>query len=164
MKQWESLLTHRTDLANEIRAFCKSQVSLWQRVPRLQLEVEGRDGGMRPQFQYQIIDFTSWMITKGMTGPDVMRTFVDCTTGELYRFDHVLRGPALEVDARVIALLDYLEEVDAAKVIQTLEAKIARPRPSWVSEQEEAARAEMRTRIAARLRLPPIYVGDPVSA
>lgn len=139
-------LTEKAEqLAREIRAYSESQVHLWQLVPNLALEADGRTGFS--EYFIPCIEDGFWQIT---TGAGHVLLSVDCATGRLAHY-YASRHQQKLVDARdddVLWLATRMDEIDAAGIIGRLSAKAQMERPSYYSETEWE-RAERR-RVDAR--------------
>lgn len=142
------VLTEKAEmLAQEIREYSESQVHLWQQVPNLFLEADGRTGFS--DLFFPCIEHGFWQITDG-SGRVLLS--VDCATGRLVHYYATEHQQRL-VDARdedVLWLATRMDEINAAGIIGRLSAKAQMERPSYYSEKEWE-QAERR-RINARER------------
>lgn len=127
-----------------VREWCESQAELWQRVPNLALEADGRSGYL-DDYSY-CYHYGFWRIWESSPRGQYLLCSVDCATGVLANDSASFRQGSLVVarDRDVLHLLDRLDEIDAELVIARLEENIATPQsefiarsnPDWPNKQE----------------------------
>ena len=153
MSSLEEIAAGIDNLVVEVRAWCRSQASLWQQLPYLALQANGRT-----EFSGRL----STCHNKGLWFLEVQSIdwnficAVDCETGEI--IDHVeserLKCRVLAPDSAIVLLLLQPEELDASKVIQFLKEKAGQEENPNLWRVSRGWPAERR-RIAARLGLAP---------
>ena len=112
-------------LVHEVRAFCRSQASLWQTVPYLALEAQGK-GGFSDNL-YNCLHTGFWMVTHHGSGGSFVACSIDCATGELANQYASIRQERL-VLARaeeILPLCSHLDDLDAELVVVKLTEKSA---------------------------------------
>ena len=141
------LTVQAMELVSGIRTWCKSQVELWQQVPNLALEAEGRSGYL-DQYSY-CYHYGFWRIwAPDHRGSTVLLTSVDCASGELavdVLFER--KGLVLSSEADVLGLGAQLDDIDAAAIIEHLTEKAAQPVQDFIARSNpdwEAQKAEIR--------------------
>lgn len=155
MSSVQEITSARDLLVAGIRAYCKSQVGLWQQVPLLALMADGRDGGM---------GFYERAYRDGLWAIDgcahLTAVFVDCDSGDLVRVQQIQMNryylsPAW--DDRVLGLANKMGSLDAEHVIAALKKKIDNPLPSWISQADALERERDREERRKRYSVTPIY-------
>lgn len=131
-------------LVKDVREWCESKAELWQRVPNLALEANGRSGYL-DDYSY-CYNFGFWRIWGRSPRGQYLLCSVDCATGVIAYDAESFRQGRLVVarDRDVLHLLDRLDEIDAELVIARLEENIATPQsefiarsnPDWPNKQE----------------------------
>ncbi len=122
-------------LATDIRQYCTDQAELWQQVPNLMLEADGRTGYADSApicYLYGL-----WQVNRAIS--------VDCATGRLvYRH----RKPLQDADdAAVLELASCMEELDAATLVAGLTTRAQLSRPSHYSPEMWAQAEQHRSHI-----------------
>ncbi len=139
------LLASVASVISEVRMWCESQVELWQQIPNLALEADGRNGySANRSYCY---NYGFWRIWENSPRGGYLLCSVDCETGKLaYDIDSYKQGSLIIADDKsVVPLLTRLDEIDAAKIIATLEATINTPilgsvasvNPNWPKKQKQ---------------------------
>ncbi|TXI87851.1 MAG: hypothetical protein E6Q36_06770 [Chryseobacterium sp.] len=141
----EAIQTALPKLLRDVREWCESQAELWQRVPNLALEANGRSGYL-DDYSY-CYSYGFWRIWDSSPRGQYYLCSVDCATGVIAYDAESFRQARLVVarDRDVLHLLDRLDEIDAELVIARLEEHIATPQsefiaksnPTWPSKQEK---------------------------
>lgn len=104
------------ELTDFIRDFSKEQKDLWQKVPYLALQADGRSGYSG---QYSRAYEQGYWAIKGSTSEGRYTVYVDLETGELVdAFDP--RKPADNKNVIVLALALALKELKAAEIVKKL--------------------------------------------
>lgn len=134
----QELTAKAAELATEIRAWSESQVHLWQQVPNLCLEANGRSG-----YSEHLGSGTGglWSIWERSYRGEYWLLSVDCATGQFVGNRGVSKPAS---DQAVLALATRLDEIDAAAIIGSLTELAHAPRPSWCSEKEWQLKGRVR--------------------
>lgn len=127
------LETLREEAAEIVREFSRSQVEDWRKIPALALEADGRTGHSDA---YSMAYQTGLWTIKGVRSNGWYMLFVDCETGELVFGGENLKPASDEV---VIRALEKPEELDAAVIVEQLEAQGKEPHGSYYSEADKVA-------------------------
>lgn len=141
------------EIVKDIRDFSLFQKGLWQRVPYLALEANGRKGFSD---KYSCAYDSGFWQLDGSIKNGHYYVYVDLETGELVdaasvsgmplnlRDQEVIvpprenaRKPAKNED--VLGLAFHLDELDASAVISSLEQQIREPYPSYYKAHEQEA-------------------------
>ena len=125
-------------IAEELRKYSKSQKFLWQKIPYLALQEQGRTGYSDPPMT--AYEYGLWHI-KGL--------FVDLETGELLDIHPTI----LANTSRVINL--ELEDLDAGAIVNRLTSDISTQEKDWPWDPIEKRR-KWRRSMTERLHLNPI--------
>ncbi len=148
MKQLK-IIADAEKLAEGIRNYSKAQKKLWQRVPLLALEADGRDGFL--DNYSRAYDTGFWALEAGIRD-GCYSVYVDLATGELVDAYSASGGfsvcdidvpkeskikPAGKED--VLTLAFRLDELDARKLVNSLERKAKEPYPSYYNPEEQEA-------------------------
>jgi hypothetical protein len=150
----ESITRDAKVLVASIRNYIKSQRRLWRKVPWLALHANGQSGGFRDALQYCYLEGI-WGIFVSMGDGHYQYVFVDCDSGE------IVNSPSHpETDENVMRLLGYLDNLDAASVIERLEAK-AREKTPRSAAKTHGELQEWREEIIERTGLKKIYRRPP---
>ena len=134
-------------LVSLVRSYAEEQKELWQKVPWLALQANGRDG----YSDHYSIAYGSGMWSVGPEGSNYT-DFVDCATGKLV--DGELRDLS---EARVLALASRMEELDAEAIINNLLDEGRKGRPSYCSVEEWESTERWRKAKAIERGLEEIY-------
>ncbi len=123
----DDIVTKAEELIKSIRNHSKEQKGLWQRIPHLALEADGKLGsGFK--------DYYSWAYNNGCwaLASTISRghycVLVDLATGELVDADCASRRkfkPAKDYDVLRLAL--NLDKLDAQKIVASLEEEADKP-------------------------------------
>lgn len=146
------------DLATEVRKSSISQKELWQLVPNLALEAEGRDGwGDNTSLCYKD---GLWLVgnsTHGGRTPYV----VDCFTGHLIRLHDFLEKQELHLldDASVLSLAS---ELDAQAVVDNFKSHIKEYEnpPSYYTDEDWVKNAKWREETREKFNLGERFVRE----
>ncbi|TAK89514.1 hypothetical protein EPO04_00140 [Patescibacteria group bacterium] len=108
----KKLRRNQHELAEEIRQFCRSQVDLWNQLPWLVLQAQGRTG-WGPGYEYSV----GMMVLESLNAHGYHIGGVDLETGEL------IYAPKSQSDIRPITddaqiLHIDLEELDAKPILK----------------------------------------------
>ena len=109
---------HGRALANEIREWCRSQASAWQRLPYLSLVADGANG-LHGRYHH-CYEFGLWPVSARGEGRFLRQIcVVDCETGELCRPETWYRRRRLELarDMDILELAGRLRDVDAGFLV-----------------------------------------------
>lgn len=130
----ESLEKAQAELIEAKRQWCRKQKPLWQQVPWLAVQADGRDGWN--DSYSRAYSWGLWTLPTMRNGYYV--AFVDCQTGELVTYPEKLRP----LDGATVLQLS-LESIDAGKVVDDL--REAGREPKWPSsaERNDATRREL---------------------
>ena len=101
-------------VVEEIRDYSKSQIKLWQRIPLLALEADGRTGF---RGNYSKAYHNGFWALDGSFSDGHYLVYVDLSNGELV--DEYVLKPARNKE--VLQLVFNLEELDAQKIVTSLE-------------------------------------------
>ncbi|HBM45670.1 MAG: hypothetical protein UT05_C0004G0025 [Parcubacteria group bacterium GW2011_GWF2_38_76] len=108
------------ELAETIREFCRSQKDLWQLVPNLALEADGR-GGYLSLYSAAYTD-GYWILNYCRPNQQYYRLAVDLLNGDIVC---IMDEAPLASDEKIIKeLLENIDEIDAGKIIAELEKDI----------------------------------------
>jgi hypothetical protein len=126
----------RNEYTAALQAFSKKQKELWQQVPYLALQADGR-GGYSGQYSYAY-SCGFWKLTSysnsGMSHP----YRVNCATGAICYWS----DGAPEVDPHSTGLLDVsIEDIDVNRIIADLKKAAVRPYASYSRESAEKVEA-----------------------
>lgn len=109
----KQLVQSRTDLAEAIRSWCREQRELWQQVPYLALQADGRSGWS--DSHSRAYNWGLWTLPYRQSS--YYCAFVDCETGDLVRnpknLDPLSDEPILYMALKVYdaqAVIDLLKE------------------------------------------------------
>jgi hypothetical protein len=150
----ESITQDAKTLVASIRKYVKSQRRLWRKVPWLALQANGQSGGFRDALQYCYLEGI-WGIYVSTGHGHYEYVFIDCDSGEVVSYSGFS-----ESDAVVLQLLGYLDDLDAASVIEKLEAK-AREKTPRSATKTHGELQEWREEIIERTGLKKIYRRPP---
>jgi hypothetical protein len=114
-KYFEEIRLKKIELAGAIKEYVKSQLNLWQKVPYLALQAEGR-GGFNEDYQRAYED-GYWSIDD--PNGSTRYCLVDCETGELVFVEGKRTKRITKLDPDQIISIN-LEHLDAAKVVKDL--------------------------------------------
>lgn len=146
----EDLQLKARNLANEIRQWSIMQTSLWQQLPNLALECDGRTGfSDKFQFCYELGFWRLWS-----SGDDLMVS-VDCATGRIIH-EGISSTTNVLTDANdeyILRLAPYLDRLDAASIIGQLSDEAQRDRPSYYTADEWAEHEQRRAEVRERCKL-----------
>jgi len=158
-----------TEQAQRVREFVKSQVGVWQELPMLALQADGKHGysnELQNIYRYGLVRVGSgkhFADNPEQRPMALYGVYVDCATGNLLRLTGNFRNPNdpgyLAEDAEVFHLwatktaLGKLGELIAAEHRSFLLADINMPRPNYYSEADEARRQHNIADAIVRLNL-----------
>ena len=115
----EELAGKRDELVETIREYSRSQKEIWQLVPNLALEADGRSGyGLNRVHSQGVLGLRSTIHDGSFT------VYVDLATGELVD-PHTFHGKSRLVPARDVSVLEVLanlDALDAQKIVDFLNA------------------------------------------
>lgn len=126
-------------LVKRIREYARSQKALWQRVPWLALEADGRTGhGDNNSRAYRL---GVWAL-RSSARVGHYHVYVDLATGVLidpFTFHHKKGRLDPASNDAILALADRIDELDAAALVAELEQKAKEPHGSYYSAAEKRA-------------------------
>jgi len=114
------------DLVAKIREFSKSQKELWQKIPYLSLQADGRAGysdGLSRAYRNGFWELECSLVS------GFYQVYVDLETGELVNASSVSARQASDKNVLKIAL--NLEQLNAQKIITCLEERACQPYPTY---------------------------------
>lgn len=129
----ESLTQSVQDLVQDMRDWCESQVELWQQVPNLALEADGRTGFLGNWGYCYTYGF--WRIWESTPRGGYLLCSVDCVSGKLARDTASFKKGELVLasDKEVAQLLMRLDDIDAQKVVENLTAHAQKPISPYIT-------------------------------
>lgn len=143
-------------LPKDIRSYSHSQKDLWQKVPYLALEVDGKFGFN--EIYRLAYEEGYWVLCHNESKPLIVHNLVDLETGD------IIQGRSLDSKipklASAIELIDLLnssnsiDELDAQKIIKNLKGIIREHYPSYYNPKEQD---EWRNRTREELGLEKLY-------
>jgi len=166
MKSLE-IITGTEKVAEEIRDYSRSQIELWQRIPLLALEADGRTGFNGKYSNAYYNGF--WELNGSVRSvKEHYLVYVDLSNGELvdahlassavYACDSYIPKKSVLKPARnkeVLQLAFNLDELDAQEIVTSLEKESKEAYPSYCDLTKHE---EWRTKTRAELNLPEFYV------
>jgi len=145
MSSMKKLEVQASQLVAEVKAWSRSQVALWQQLPYLALEADGKDG-FRDDLSI-CYSWGYWQLEDSTPRGSYCLCSVDCSTGELVNQVASMsrRRLVLASDEAILPLLLRLDDLDAQRItadLQRTAAKkgsrfIARSNPGWPARQAE---------------------------
>ncbi|MEK7628786.1 MAG: hypothetical protein AAB421_05245 [Patescibacteria group bacterium] len=123
------IIQQRTALIDAVRACSRAQKDLWQKVPWLALQADGRTG--YSDSYSRAYNNGLWTLTVAHHG--YCSAFVDCATGELV--DAELRPL---VEKYVLEVAAYIEQIDAHAVTKGLAADASRRTSDCYNADDQA--------------------------
>ena len=152
-------------VVKDMRDYSRSQKELWQRIPLLALEADGRTGFSDNYSRAYRSGF--WALDESVSGGDYL-VYVDLATGELvdaYSASSSISVCDVDVpkdsaltparEEEVLKLALNLDGLDAQQIVTSLEEEARAPYSSYYDlKEQEAWRTETRT----ELNLPQFYV------
>ncbi|MDP3640785.1 MAG: hypothetical protein Q8R53_06340 [Nanoarchaeota archaeon] len=158
------IIANAEKVVEDIHNYSRSQKELWQKIPLLALEADGRTSSNGNYYRAYHSGF--WGLDNG--SDQCRSVYVDLATGELVdaysAFSHFFPGdvavpkksvlkPAREEE--VLKLAFNLEELDAKNIVASLEEEAKERYSSYYNLKEQKGwRDELRT----KLHLPEFYV------
>ena len=141
------ILEDAKSLVARIREYSIEQTSLWQQIPNLVLNAEGRTGFSE---DYRLAYMWGYWAIDGScsnTGEDA-RVFVDLASGELVNYNSAYNTnveQGLAQDVEVLKLAMHLDELDAHAIIRMLKQEAEQPYPSYYkAERQDTWRKQKR--------------------
>lgn len=137
-----SIAEQKNRLVGVIRQYSRDQASLWQQVPNLALEADGRSG--YNDTYSQAYREKTWPVLQQNGGYGRYEAFVDLNTGEIIDFPHILdpiymsdgevdinteemRKPAPASDEKILRLAEHLDNLDAQSLVDHLQEAAQTP-------------------------------------
>jgi len=133
------ILEDAKSLVVRIREYSVEQASLWQQIPSLVLNAEGRTGFSEDyRLSYK---WGYWAIdgSRSNTG-QYARVFVDLDSGELVNYNSAYDTNAehgLAQDVEVLKLAMHIDELDAHAIIRMLKQEAEQPYLSYYKAEEQ---------------------------
>lgn len=154
----ETIASSHVALATEIRQFSIGQKELWQLIPSLELESEGRSGWLdNASLTYK---YGLWMVGSSLYGGRASYA-VDCYTGYLVWLNDYIEKKELHFldDASVLSLS---EELDAQAVVDNFKSHIKEYEnpPSYCTDEDWVKNVKRREEIREKFNLGERFVGE----
>ena len=125
------------NVAQLVRAYCRSQRKLWMEIPYLALEADGRSGFSD---QYSgAMHYQLWRIEIGQ-----VQAWICLFTGQIVCINDTAR---LENDETVVQFADHLELLDARKIAYQLRREAATPIDSCITPRTKKYKDEIRRQL-----------------
>ena len=134
-KIFEEVNSEVRELLQKIRNIAKQQKSLWQQIPYLALQADGRSG-YSDQFS-RAYHQGYWAV--GNTRNGCYRIYVDLETGELVDAYDPQR---MAQDEDILSIIQHLHQLDAAEISKNLKARAKEPIVGYYNEEDRKAREE----------------------
>lgn len=139
----QQLTTFRGDYIDALRQFCREQKSLWQQVPWMALQADGRTGWSESYARAYKSGY--WTIDRVRVHSYYVG-FVDLATGELVGI-----GPGKSLSTATPLSGDFvlqvtIKDIDAAHVIGEIQQDVMRPLIAY-SEEDNAKNNASRERL-----------------
>lgn len=152
----EEIERKRDELVEMIREYSRGQKELWQLVPNLALEADGRTGyGFQRVYGQGVLALQSTIFSGSYT------VYVDLATGDLVSpiTFHDQGELDLALDTNVLRVLARLDELDAQKFVDHLRARSQEPHSSHSHHNEQETR-EWRRKIREEQGLQDIFTAE----
>lgn len=147
----QQLTTLRGDYIEALRQYCREQKSLWQQVPWMALQADGRTGWS--ESYARAYESGYWTLERVMVHSYYVG-FVDLATGELVGIGP---GQSLSTAAPLngdFALQVSIKDIDAAQVIGEIQQAVMSPLTAY-SEKDNAKNDASRERLMEATGLRP---------
>lgn len=140
-----------TDIVQQVRQLSRSQCDTWRRVPLHALRTQGR-GGYSPKL-YRAYENGLWELESSANHKGIQRASVDLASGEIVRTSD---PQELADDSAVMQVAaTHISELDAAKILDRLNERYARPLPPTF--KSEAQLSQWHEEEAKRCRVEEMY-------
>jgi len=139
----------RRELVSAVRSWVRSQKDLWQRVPYLALQADGRSGHL-DKFAHAY--YHGYWLLDASINNGYYCVSVDLANGELIDPNKPTQKAS---DDSILVLVADIDALDAVKVVAYLEQASTEPTGRWYDEKEKRA---WRESVLKETGLLPLYV------